>query len=149
GYDGEGAGFAKSAADDALTFVPLGAVVGAAGKAVRLVRGAKVAKGGLSSFSRASEFGIQSYKDLKKLTKGTSLEAHHLVEQRFAKMLGVKPGDMASIALTKAEHQVFTNAWRKAIPYGQGTANATRELVMEKAKDIYSGYPEILKSLGL
>ncbi|MEJ2065929.1 MAG: hypothetical protein P8X74_22060, partial [Reinekea sp.] len=41
GYDGEGAGFAKSVADDALT---LGAVVGAAGKAVRLVRGAKVAK---------------------------------------------------------------------------------------------------------
>ncbi|MEJ2066352.1 MAG: hypothetical protein P8X74_24240, partial [Reinekea sp.] len=32
GYDGEGAGFAKSAADDALTFVPLGAVAGAAVK---------------------------------------------------------------------------------------------------------------------
>jgi hypothetical protein len=45
GYDGEGAGFAKSVADDALTFLPLGTVVGAAGKAVRLARGAKVTKG--------------------------------------------------------------------------------------------------------
>ncbi|MEJ2065933.1 MAG: hypothetical protein P8X74_22080 [Reinekea sp.] len=48
GYDGEGAGFAKSAADDALTFVPLGAVLGATGKAVRLARVAKVAESGLS-----------------------------------------------------------------------------------------------------
>jgi hypothetical protein len=32
---------------------------------------------------------------------------------------------MTSVAVTKAEHQVFTNAWRQAIPYGEGTANAT------------------------
>ncbi|MEJ2076335.1 MAG: GIY-YIG nuclease family protein, partial [Reinekea sp.] len=55
GYDGEGAGFAKSAADDALTFVPLGAVAGAAGKAVRLARGAKstgkIAKEGIYEFT--------------------------------------------------------------------------------------------------
>jgi hypothetical protein len=38
---------------------------------------------------------------------------------------------MISIALTKAEHQIFTNAWRAEIGYrgGQGainTANATK-----------------------
>lgn len=83
------------------------------------------------------------------LKKGQGLHAHHLIEQRFAKMLGVKPGDMASIALTPAEHQVFTNAWRQAIPLGQGTANATRDQVMNAAKQIYKEYPDILKSLGL
>jgi RHS repeat-associated protein len=55
GYDGEGAGFAKSAADDALTFVPLGAVAGAAGKAVRVARGAKVAKVTKSPASRLAD----------------------------------------------------------------------------------------------
>jgi hypothetical protein len=86
---------------------------------------------------------------LKKLTKGTGLEAHHLFEQRFAKMLGVSPGSMLSIALTKAEHRVFTNAWRKAIPYGQGTVNATEASVLNAAKQIYKKHSDILKAIGL
>jgi hypothetical protein len=32
-------------------------------------------------------------------------------------VMGQKSGDMASVAVTRAEHQVFTNAWRQAIPY--------------------------------
>jgi hypothetical protein len=56
---------------------------------------------------------------------------------------------MASIALTQTEHQAFTNAWRNAIPYGEGTINATREQVMNAAKQIYKEYPEILNALGL
>ena len=103
----------------------------------------------LRNFSRADEFGIKSYKDLRKLTKGTGLEAHHLIEQRFKGTLGFKAGDMASIALTKAEHQVFTNAWRQLIPYGQGTRNATPQQITNAAKRIYKDFPEILKALGI
>jgi RHS repeat-associated protein len=112
------------------------------------VKGFFVVKGGLSSFSQASKYGVKSYSELKKLTKGTGLEAHHLLEKRFASVLGQKVGDMSSIALTKAEHQVFTNAWRKAIPYGQGTANATLKQVENAARQIYKGHPDLIKSLG-
>jgi len=90
-----------------------------------------------------------SYRDLRKLTKGTGLQAHHLLEKRFANTLGVNPNSMQAIALTPAEHQVFTNAWRQAIPYGQGTANATRQQIMNAGRQIYRDYPDILRALGL
>ncbi len=61
---------------------------------------------------------------------------------------------MLYIVLTKEEHQAFTNAWRKAIPYNNSkgkvnTDTAKPEDVMRAAKAIYKKYPEILKALGL
>jgi RHS repeat-associated protein len=100
-------------------------------------------------FAYASKYGIQGYKALTALTKGRGLHVHHLIEKRFAAMLGQNSDKMASMALTQTEHQVFTNAWRNAIPYGEGTINATREQVMNAAKQIYKDYPEILNALGL
>jgi len=100
-------------------------------------------------FAYANKYGIKGYKALTSLTKGKGLQVHHLIEKRFAAMLGQNSNDMASIALTQTEHQVFTNAWRNAIPYGEGTINATREQVMNAAKQIYKDYPEILNALGL
>jgi len=86
---------------------------------------------------------------LTKALKGTGLQAHHLIEQRFAGLFGGKASQGLSVAATKAEHQAFTNAWRRAIPYGQGTRAATRESVIEAAKDIYKDHPAILQALGL
>jgi hypothetical protein len=103
----------------------------------------------LSSFSQAAKYGIKPYSELKKLTKGTGLEAHHLIEKRFYIIMGQKQRAMSAIALTPAEHQAFTNAWRRAIPYGSGTANATRSQIENVARQIYKDYPEILKALGL
>ena len=56
---------------------------------------------------------------------------------------------MLSIAVTDREHQVFTNAWRKAISYGAGTADATADHVRNAARQIYRDYPKILDKLGL
>jgi hypothetical protein len=56
---------------------------------------------------------------------------------------------MLSAVVTNSEHQVFTNAWRRQIPYGQGTANATRQDVMNAAKRVYANYPAIREALGL
>ena len=61
---------------------------------------------------------------------------------------------MASIALTKTEHQVFTNAWRKAIGYvgdktAVTTATATKAQIEAAARIVYKNYPQILKALGL
>ena len=79
---------------------------------------------------------------------------HHLIEKRFASLFVVKEGDMISIVLTKDEHLVFTNAWRKAIPYKNsalylGTNTVNSDDVINAAKRIYNKNPEILKALGL
>jgi hypothetical protein len=63
--------------------------------------------------------------------------------------MGQKVGDMLSVAVTNEEHQVFTAAWRAAIPYGAGTANATAAEVMSNAQAIYADYPAIIDALGL
>ena len=99
-------------------------------------------------------FPLTTSGSIIKQTTGTGLHAHHLIEQRFAKILGVSPRKMEAIALTPAEHQAFTNAWRQAVGYvgdksAITTANATREQVMNAAREIYRNYPEILHALGL
>ena len=75
-------------------------------------------------------------------------------EQRFAARLGLNAKTMLSIALTKAEHQAFTNAWRTQIGRigslsKNTTANATKADIEAAAKYIYQKYPFILKALGL
>jgi hypothetical protein len=110
---------------------------------------ARGAASAFGSLSRAAEFGIKPYGQLRSILLGTGLRAHHLIEQRFASLMGQEAQKMLAIAVTPTEHQVFTNAWRQVIPYGHGTANATRQQVLDAARQIYSQYPEVLKALGL
>ena len=92
-----------------------------------------------------------AYGQLRQVIQGTGLQAHHLIEQRFAGLFGgAARTEGLSVAVTQAEHQAFTNAWRALIPYGpNGTGAATREMVMDAARQIYSSHPEILGALGL
>ena len=83
------------------------------------------------------------------MTKGTSLERHHLHEKRFASRLGVKEGDMLSIALKKDEHQIFTNKWRELIPYGSNYDVMDTDKIFDAARKVYADCPEILNALGL
>ncbi|MCA9620267.1 MAG: RHS repeat-associated core domain-containing protein, partial [Myxococcales bacterium] len=110
---------------------------------------ARLSGEGFGGLSRASEFGIKSYDELTKDLAKSGLEAHHLIEKRFAATLGVDPEKMASIAVTEAEHTAFTKRWREAIPYGEGTATATKEQILRAAREIYAGHPAIRKALGL
>ena len=110
---------------------------------------ARRAVSAFGNLSRAAEFGIKPYGQLRSILLGTGLRAHHLLEQRFASLMGQEARKMLAIAVTPAEHQAFTNAWRQVIPYGPGTANATRQQVLDTARQIYSQYPEVLKALGL
>ncbi|MCB1257658.1 MAG: hypothetical protein KDB26_11160 [Microthrixaceae bacterium] len=96
--------------------------------------------------------GIQSYRAQQAATRGLGgeIQAHHLIERRFANVMGGNTDDWASIVVTRAEHQQFTNAWRQEIPYGPtGTGMATRAQVEAAARQIYADYPEILRALGL
>ena len=97
----------------------------------------------------ACEGTIGTYSQLRKLIKGSGLEAHHLIEKRFKGLFGESAGQMLSQVLSPENHQAFTNAWRQLIPYGEGTANATRETVLNAAREVYREFPDILKALGL
>ena len=44
---------------------------------------------------------------------------------------------------------MFTNAWRKEIPYGVSTRVASNSEIWEAAGRIYKDYPSILEVLGL
>jgi hypothetical protein len=106
---------------------------------------------GYSALSRATEFGIKSFNALQNATKGTGLQRHHIIEQRFASGLGLDPGQMPSAVLTPEEHQLFTSMWRDAIPYinsGQAlnTLTATREQIWLAAQRIYADYPALLEA---
>ena len=124
-----------------------------------------------TAFQHAKKFGIQTYAQLQQEFVNLGISAnnlgvhrHHLVEQRFINIqgikdwLGVTTANWSSIVLTPEEHQVFTNAWRAAIATSNMnnpgwtntfTHNATLEDVKEAARVIYANYPEILEALGL
>ena len=137
---------------DMLTAISSGDWAMLAMCAMAFVPGAKVMKGlkavgGIGKSSRV----IDSYRVLSKTAAKEGKQAHHLIPQRFAKTLGVKPGNMPAVALTKAEHQPFTNAWKDAIPYKNSlgpltTKTATRADITEACRDIYKNDPDLLQA---
>ena len=161
GAIGDGIGIVVDVAAAALPFIPGGVGYIRQGSRVRNMMNAGGdflrLTGELQNFDKAAEFGVDSYKNLKKNVNatygtGSGLEVHHLIEKRFAKQMGIKETDMPSIVLTKDEHQKFTNAWREAIDYEKSgkmitTTTATREKILEEARNIYKDYPELLKTV--
>jgi hypothetical protein len=102
--------------------------------------------GSLYFSERAAEFGIRRWEDLRELIRGTGLQAHHIIEQRFATRLGLDPGQMQSVALTLEEHQMFTNAWRSQIGYGVDYTLLTADDIWFAAQQVYADYPELLEA---
>lgn len=104
------------------------------------------------NLSRAAEFGVQTESKLGKMIAGTGLEKHHLFEQRFGVKMENDPRMNLTIAVTAAEHQAFTTAWRREIAYGLAGTHSTkigRAEIIAAARKIYATYPAILKALDL
>ena len=93
------------------------------------------------NLSRAAEFGTRTYVDMKRALQGTGLHAHHIVDQRFGLNIDI------TVAVTRAEHQIFTNAMRAHIPFG--TMGVTKEQVWSAAQDVYANFPAILEAIRL
>ncbi|MEA5018044.1 MAG: hypothetical protein VB009_04940, partial [Erysipelotrichaceae bacterium] len=95
--------------------------------------------------SEAANYGVKPYSILQKELKETTLEAHHIIEKRMAMALGIKKTrSMLSVAVTAAEHQVFTNKWRSILPYGSIYRDLSSNEIWEYAQDVYQGYPALL-----
>ena len=91
----------------------------------------------------SADGAIDTYRRLKKANVGLDLEIHHIIEKRFAKNFGYgkRGGSMLSIALSTADHRVFTNKWRMALEYG--VKHSDKE-VLEAAIEIYGKNHELL-----
>jgi RHS repeat-associated protein len=80
----------------------------------------KISAAGVQDYSGT----LGTYNELKKLVKGNPLyEVHHLIEQRFYVVKGVrtyygKPGHAPCVILRKENHRVYTNSARENFPYG-------------------------------
>lgn len=115
------------------------------GKVMELVDNLTTLGNGFGNLSRASEFGIKGYSALRADLAGTGLEAHHNIEVRFLKGMGIDTKNAPSVALTKEEHRKFTNHWRQLYPYGKTVySEITPDELWEKAQIVYHGYPELL-----
>ena len=84
--------------------------------------------------------------------QGAGLDVHHLIEQRFARKLGLDPASIPSVVLTREKHQMFTNAWREYIGYDNmksaiRTSTASLEDVWMAAQKVYQDYPELLDAV--
>ena len=88
---------------------------------------------------------IGEYAVMKQFTTGLNgtMQAHHIVEKRFAKMLKIPDADtIPSVLLTEAEHKAITAALAKK------TANAETPKELWKAyQEVYQDYPHWLEAI--
>ena len=128
---------------DVIDLIPF---VTGVGEVTRIAKVTGKIADGYGDLSKAQQYGVKSYNVLKKTLKGTGLDAHHVVEQRLVKHLNIDVKTMLSVAVTKAEHQRFTNAWRKAFQYGMNYNALKPEDIWNAAQKIYKDYPKILEA---
>ena len=130
----------------AADFIDLIPFVTGVGETVKALRVADKIVDGFGDLSKAKKYGIEAYNKLRKLLKGTGLQAHHIIEQRLVKHLGINVNKMLSVAVTAAEHQKFTNAWRSYFKYGMNYLDLKVEDIWAVAQKIYKDYPELLSA---
>ena len=122
-----------------------------AAKAVDKLGDVSRAASKFQDLTHAADYGIDSVKELTKLTHGKGVEVHHIIEVRFAKTIRKKAGDILGVVLTHDEHVKFTNAWRDRIGYNNQlmdlkTRTATLEDIWVAAQKVYKNYPELLEA---
>ena len=100
-------------------------------------------------------FGVGSYSALRKRVKEElkdeiledNVEVHHLIEKRLIQYLGWDEKDLSCIVAYKGEHQVFTNEWRRLIPYGTDYNDISAGFILEKAGIVYKDYPDLYQEV--
>ncbi len=94
---------------------------------------------------------VGTYKSLNKLFKGKKagkIEIHHIVEKRFAKVIGKSQGEIASVAIDKELHKIISRRFRQACPLGTNYNKLTRKQVRNIIKKVYGDMPA-LKQIAL
>ena len=76
-----------------------------------------------------------------------NVEVHHLIEKRLIQYLGWDEKDLSCIVVYKGEHQVFTNEWRRLIPYGTNYENINADTIIKNASVVYKDYPDLYQEV--
>ncbi|OFV83425.1 MAG: hypothetical protein A2W26_14150 [Acidobacteria bacterium RBG_16_64_8] len=94
---------------------------------------------------------VGPYNVLRAQFQGTGMQVHHLIPQRFARLLGTNPQSWPSVALTPQQHQQFTNLWRDVIGYSNSTSQlntltARVDDLIVAVQKIYAGNDQLLEA---
>lgn len=135
-------------AGDIIDLIP---VVTGVGESVDVIRFANRidnlvdAADNIHDTAKVIDGSIDTYKNLRKINKGSGLECHHIVEKRLIKFFdkNINESEMLSIALTHEQHLGFTRAWRSHLKYG-GTYNV--DDIWKAAQEIYADFPNLLEA---
>jgi hypothetical protein len=77
----------------------------------------------------------------------SGLHRHHLLDVRFADMLGIDPNTVPGVYKTPTTHQIFTNQSRSAIPYGTGNVNIDK--IWQAMQQVYADFSIYLEAVRL
>ena len=103
------------------------------------------------AFISKSDSIIMSYRELKKTVKMLGIkgmEAHHLIEKRFANRLGINANDLLSVLIDKETHQKITQLFRQKIGYALDLKNPLRT-PFATPQEIWNVTVEVYRALGL
>mgnify|MGYP001161504830 CR=1 FL=1 len=92
------------------------------------------------------DYLIGTYKELSKVSKGRSaygIEIHHLIEKRLGVFFDVNRDDIISVALQKAEHQVYTRRWLREVPRCGKNCYITQKKMIKAVQKVYADEPEL------
>ena len=113
--------------------------------------------GKLDEFVDSAEVLTGTYRQLKKLLKGTkNIEIHHLIEKRFSQLFSTSTDDFFSIALSPETHQLITNRWRnlhkvddifELFAYGSDYTKITYDQMVKAVKEVYHDMPAVLDNV--
>lgn len=129
--------------------LPIGPLIGGSAEAAKKVTEV-VEDALLTAPIEATKLVIKAYSKLRKQGQVAGTEVHHILEKRLLpalRSLGLTKSNILSIRLVKDAHQVFTNAWRDVISYGQDYRNISIDFIWEKAQDVYADHPELLDAV--
>ncbi|MDD7460169.1 MAG: hypothetical protein PUK78_09780 [Spirochaetales bacterium] len=144
--------WASLAADVGCMFIPGatggGRAIKAAESAAKISKAAKVA-GKADDFVDAIKGGERifgTFKDMKKVTKGFNhaIEAHHLVPQALADILGKKVDDFAAVVIDKATHNGYSKEWNAVLKTIRNSPDP-KAAILKEAERIYKDAPDLLE----
>ena len=105
----------------------------------------------IKDLKSAKNLTIGTYKSLDKLFKGQKagkIEIHHIVEKRFANIVGKPKNEMAAVAIDKKLHKIITKRFRAECPPGTDYSKMSRKKLRNIVKKVYRDMPA-LKEIAL
>lgn len=102
----------------------------------------------ISDLKTAKNLTVGTYKSLNKIFKGQKygrIEIHHIVEKRFATVVGKSQSEIASVAIDKKLHQTITKRFRQACPIGTDYSRLSKKQLRNIVKKVYRDMPALKK----